>query len=243
MGTEAEAPDPQVGRERPKRGRVVWEVLGLYALTLMGIKGVVALQSGLGLPADVLVVVPLLFLGVPILWIEHLKEDPADYGLLLERVQLGPALLLNLKVWAIVLPVFLLANHAWQGLLGHRLGGVWPVRFWTDVVAYHLFFVAFPEEFFYRGYMQGRLGRVFERPWRLFGVSLGPAWVLTTLLFTVGHSIVTLRWWHFAIVVPSLLFGWMKEKTGSVLAGALCHAFSNILMVVLETRYGVIRVG
>ena len=152
-----------------------------------------------------------------------------------------PALWLNVKVFAIVLPVFLLANHMYQGVvMGKAPVGRFPHNYWTEVVAYHLFFVAFPEEFFYRGYMQARLGRVFDKPWRVFGVSLGPAFLLTTLMFTLGHSLVMLRWWHFAIAFPSLLFGWLKEKSGNVLPGALCHACCNILMVTLETWYGVI---
>lgn len=248
--SDSSLPEPQASEITPRdpssnppltRRQVVWEVLLVYLATLLAIKGVVLAQSGLGLWSDVLVVVPLLFMAVPIFWLEHLKEDTAQYGLLLEWRDLPPALLLNLKLFALILPVFLLANHMYQGVVMHKTPvGVLPNNYLTEVVAYHLFFVAFPEEFFYRGYMQSRLNRVFERPYRIFGVSFGPAMLWTTLLFTLGHSFVTLRWWHFAIMFPALLFGWIREKTGSVLAGALCHAACNILMVTLETWYGVI---
>lgn len=220
---------------------MVREVLALYLGTLVAIKAVVIIQERLHLPSDLLVLVPLLFLAVPVLWLERKGEDPARYGLVVERQDVWPALKLNAAVFAIILPLFLLANHMYQGVvMGKGPIGVMPHNYLTEVVAYHLFFVAFPEEFFYRGYMQGRLGLVFDKPWRVFGVAFGPALLLTTLLFTVGHSIVTLRWWHFAIVFPSLLFGWLKERSGNVLPGALCHAACNILMVTLETWYGII---
>lgn len=105
------------------------------------------------------------------------------------------------------------------------------------LVLYHLFYVAIPEEFFYRGYFQTRLNEVFPRRWRVLGVQLGPGLVLASLFFAFGHSVVTLRWWHFATFFPGLLFGWMRERTGSPLAGALFHAFANVSVTALNVAY------
>lgn len=229
------------GNVATRTPRQLWaEVLGLYFFTLLLIRAVVSLQKTLSLPPDILVVVPLLFMALPTVWLERRQEHPADFALTLELRQLLPALKLNALVFLGILPPFLLGNHFYQSMLGHVPVGKFPASYWTDVVAYHAFFVALPEELFYRGYMQSRLNQVYPKPWKLLGVSVGPALLWTTLLFTVGHSLVTLRWWHFAIVFPSLLFGWLREKTGNVMAGALCHAGCNILMVTLETWYGVI---
>ena len=107
------------------------------------------------------------------------------------------------------------------------------------LVPYHIFFVAIPEEFFYRGYVQTRLNEVFPRRWRFFGTQVGPGLVLACLLFAFGHSLVTVQWWHFATFFPGLAFGWMRERTGGPVAGALFHAWSNVTVTWLNALYGV----
>lgn len=108
------------------------------------------------------------------------------------------------------------------------------------LVAYHLFFVAIPEEMFYRGYLQSRLQEALPPKTRLFGTLVGRALILTSLLFAFGHSLVELQWWHFAIFLPSLVFGWLRNHTGDIMAGAFFHAWCNVLAVTLDTLYGVI---
>ena len=105
------------------------------------------------------------------------------------------------------------------------------------LLPYHLFYVALPEEFFYRGYFQTRLNEVFPRRWRVFGAQLGPGLVIASLFFAFGHSLVTLRWWHFATFFPGLVFGWMRERTGGTAAGALFHAYANISVSLLNAAW------
>lgn len=108
------------------------------------------------------------------------------------------------------------------------------------VVARHLFYVAIPEELFYRGYMQSRLDDVWPPKWTIFGAKLGPSWVLTSFLFAIGHSVVMFQWWHLAIMIPSFVFGWLRARTGDTLAGAFFHAGCNIFVVFLDTSYGLL---
>ena len=110
----------------------------------------------------------------------------------------------------------------------------------ATLVLYQIFFVAIPEEFFYRGYMQTRLNEVFHRPYLLGGAAFGAALWVTALYFAFGHSLVVLRWWHPAIFFPGLLFGLLRERTGGVLAPAFFHAACNLLVVILDTQYGLI---
>jgi hypothetical protein len=233
------------GAEGPgviERAAVLREVMLLYLGTLLAIKAVVALQSSFNLPADVLVAVPLLFLYVPVFWLRRRQLEPGDFGLTLTWEAVGPALRLDARVIGVILPFFLLGNHLYQTLIFHRSPvGLLPKDYLSQVVLYHLLFVGPPEEFFYRGYMQSRLNQVFPRRYRVFGASFGWALPLTALLFTAGHSLVVMRWWHFSIFFPALVFGWMREKSGNILASSLFHAFCNILMVTLETWYGVIK--
>ncbi len=108
-----------------------------------------------------------------------------------------------------------------------------------QLVGYHLFFVAIPEELFYRGYMQSRLDEVWPPRWKLFGAVVGPGWLVTCAIFAAGHSLVVFQWWHFAIFFPSLVFGWLRARTGGVMAGAFFHAWANVLVALLDRIYGV----
>ena len=109
------------------------------------------------------------------------------------------------------------------------------------LVAYQVFFVAIPEEFFYRGYFQTRLNEVFPRRFLILGVPMGWGSVLAGLYFAFGHSLVQVQWWHFATFFPGLVFAWLREKSGGVVAGALCHAAFNVLVVLLDTAWGIPR--
>lgn len=220
--------------------RIIREVLAVYLGTLLAIKGVVVGQRMLGLPADLLIAVPLLFIYVPLLVLRWRGKDPADLGMVIDRI--GPALRLNLGLWLAVLLPFIAVNHIYQAAIFHRSPAlIFPDQFLVDVLLYHLLYVALAEEFFYRGYMQSRLGQVFRPRWRVLGVSFGWELPLTALLFTVGHSIVEFRWWHFSILAPALVFGWIRARSGSVVASTLFHASCNVLMVLLDTCYGVIK--
>ncbi len=122
-----------------------------------------------------------------------------------------------------------------DGTPGHH----WPPDYPT-LVLYQVFFVAIPEEFFYRGYFQTRLDEVFDRRFLVLGTPIGWGAVIATLYFAFGHSLVQFQWWHFATFFPGMVFAWMRERTGGVAAGALFHATCNVLVVSMDTFYGVI---
>ena len=225
------------GSVNPTRRSILIEVVLVYLGTLLAIKGVVFAQRAVGLPRDVLILVPLLFIYVPLLWLRRIKEDPGDYGLVLEKV--GAALRFDIILYLIIFPPFILFNHVYQDLLFNRQPQwILPDNLLMDVVLYHLVYVALPEEFFYRGYMQSRLDLVFPRTRTVFGIPLGWGFLITVVLFTVGHTIVQFRWWHFAIAFPALLFGWIRYRTGNVVASTFFHAACNITMALLDTMYG-----
>jgi membrane protease YdiL (CAAX protease family) len=125
---------------------------------------------------------------------------------------------------------------------GLTLGSVvWPLNVppLIMLIGYHVFFVAIPEEIFYRGYLQTRLDDTFRPKWNILGAKLGWGWILTCFIFALGHSLVAFQWWHFAIFFPSLVFGWMRARTGGIIAGAMFHACSNIGVSILDNLYGV----
>jgi membrane protease YdiL (CAAX protease family) len=105
------------------------------------------------------------------------------------------------------------------------------------MLAIQLILVAFPEEYFFRGYLQGRLDERFTPRWRILGVQLGPGWILSSVAFALLHPILIPGVHRLLVFFPSLLFGWLKARTGSIGAAVLVHAFSNILLAMAGQMY------
>ena len=103
-----------------------------------------------------------------------------------------------------------------------------PDRFLEWVID-QTFVVALPEEFFFRGYLQGRLSQVLP-----FAVNLP----LSAAVFALGHLLVTSDPGTLAVFFPGLLFGLLRQYSGSVLAGTLFHALCNLLIDILHRSLG-----
>jgi membrane protease YdiL (CAAX protease family) len=170
-----------------------------------------------------------ILIGVPILvlWLRRRSLDFFSFGL--------GSLLRSLKVFVvtsiIIFVPFLVLAHFWQKLVwGLEFKGVagFP-DFWSMLIV-QILVVALPEEFYFRGYFQSTMDRIFRRRWRIFGVHLGWGWLLTAIIFAFAHTIITYKWWHFAIFFPALVFGYLRERTGLIIAPTLFHAASNLLM-------------
>jgi membrane protease YdiL (CAAX protease family) len=70
----------------------------------------------------------------------------------------------------------------------------------------------------------------------LGGARLGRAFFLTAALFAVGHLAI-FQVWRLAVFFPALLFGWMRERTGTILGSTLFHAYCNLLQLVLAASF------
>lgn len=100
-----------------------------------------------------------------------------------------------------------------------------------------LLVVALPEELFYRGWLQTAWARRAPgRGFTLLGVRLGHGFLATQALFAAGH-LVSGQPWRLATFFPGLLFGWLRARTGSVVAPAVAHALSNLLIRTLERSF------
>lgn len=248
----------------PSRRSILLETAAVTVVTLVAIRLVVQLMSGVAFDLF-LALVPILFMYVPVWTLQARGEDPDKYPLALPLFSdASPwlsALKLNLLVIGAIVVPWLGLYHLYQTTLVPWFAS-WACDMglrqacalaWTrfepswrlpaeplKLIGYHLFFVAIPEEMFYRGYLQSRLDEVWVPKWRVFGADLGPSWLITSVVFAFGHSLVQFQWWHFAIFFPSLVFGWMRARTGGIIAGAFFHAWSNITVAYLDTIYGVI---
>jgi uncharacterized protein len=189
------------------------------------------------------------FLYLPLYASRTRGEDWPDFGL--STRTLGRDVKQFLTVSIIVFPIFI-AGYVAFTLLWSRLPGGWvsmltpytgtphfefrlPDRF-TEWAIDDLFVVALPEEFFYRGYLQSRLRDAWPKGRIFLGARLGPAFWLTAVLFALGHLAI-FQVWRLGVFFPALLFGWMRERSNSVVGPALFHAAANLLIKVLDASF------
>lgn len=143
-----------------------------------------------------------------------------------------------LIVSIIVLPLFFAGVHIWETVLFRaKFRGFAVMPDLWKYAAFQVLMVALPEEFFFRGYVQSILNSLFQPKWNILGARLGWAWIITAAIFAFAHSFVMVEWWHFAIFFPALLFGYLRERTGSITSPILFHAASNIAMAWITYLY------
>ena len=114
-------------------------------------------------------------------------------------------------------------------------------------------FVALPEEVFYRGYLQTRVRQSIEayrvegadeengdgstRSW--FGVTEQN--VVTSLVFGVAHLLIPIGGQLIAsrisVAFPSVVFGWLRDRTGSIVASVVYHAGCNMLVLLAAPHF------
>jgi len=175
-----------------------------------------------------------LFLYLPLIFLYLTKTKPELWGITLNNWSLG--LKATVIISILTLPSFVVVYRFYQQWWLHisSPAGLSFTTGWAMLLLYHLLCVAFPEEVFYRGYMQSRLNQIFPKRFRFFGAPLGISVLLTTILFALGHFIVQETWNSLATFVPGLVFGWLRERTGSILASTLYHALCNGTILLLN---------
>lgn len=102
-----------------------------------------------------------------------------------------------------------------------------------------LVIIALPEEAFYRGYLQSRLDEAFPRRVKLLGASVGPALIVSSVIFALGHFATIREPARLAVFFPSLAFGWLRARTGGIGASVAFHASCNVFSELLGKGYRV----
>ena len=150
----------------------------------------------------------------------------------------GTALLWALVFAAITfVPFFLGWRTFWhaKGTFGLHVNA-WDT---LNEVFGQLVIIALPEEAFYRGYLQSRLDEAFPSRVKLFGASVGPALIVTSVIFALGHFATIREPARLAVFFPSLAFGWLRARTGGIGASVTFHASCNIFSELLGKGYRV----
>lgn len=167
-----------------------------------------------------------LLVGVPLLhnWYRRLALPFFEKN----RGEVVRSLKIFIAACAAFFPPFLVGSHLYQtGLFHLTFRFQSPPALWSALIPMSLT-VAFAEEFFFRGWLQPILRR---------SLSGAQAILITALLFAASHSVIQLQWWHFAIFFPACVFGWLREKTGTITASVLFHAVSNVLVAWIGQCY------
>jgi hypothetical protein len=110
---------------------------------------------------------------------------------------------------------------------------------------YYLVFVGFSEELLYRGYIETRLNEAFPRPYRFYDVNWGWGTIISALIFGLSHVGIiawligetnSLAWaWGIWTLCGGLVFSYVRQKTGSILAPAILHGGPQAIITAIMT--------
>lgn len=148
-----------------------------------------------------------------------------------------------LALSAVVFPLYWLAfRWHWQPRLSFSLsralshgfeGSPWAL---LDFTLGQFVVVALPEEAFFRGYVQSDwiAGAKDRTSWKArWGAIVG-----TSAIFAVGHLATIPAAGRLAVFFPSLLFGWLRIRSGGIGLPLAFHALCNVFSALLSAGYG-----
>jgi len=91
------------------------------------------------------------------------------------------------------------------------------------------FFVAFPEEFFFRGFLLPSIKIYIPFKWN--GISL--ANIITAIVFAFFHLFMHSPFWAMSTLFPAVVFGYFRERHNSLWPAVMLHFFYNCSYFVL----------
>jgi len=108
---------------------------------------------------------------------------------------------------------------------------------------FYVFFLGFGEELLFRGYVQSRLNAGWGRPFQFYRIDWGWGVVVASVLFGVMH-VLNLGslvggdwqlewWWGLWTFFSGLVYGLVREKTGSIVAPTILHGLPDAIAAAL----------
>jgi uncharacterized protein len=116
-------------------------------------------------------------------------------------------------------------------------GFLWPALPAAGSLLTQVLGIAMPEEMFYRGYAQTALDDASKLRFRFLGAELGAGVLLGSAVFALGHLATTGNPARLSVFFPSLVFGWLRARTGGIGAAVAFHAACNIFSAFLTDAY------
>jgi len=211
------------------------EVSMVFAVQLLIIWSLVRVDITFGLGGVLHALVGMVFIFLPVFVLDRWGKPYARYGLYFAN----PLPELSWTVAAMLIafvPIFFVAPYVW-GVDGQTWSLNWP-KGYPEIALAHLVIVALPEEFFYRGYLMGRLDDLWHKRTRLLGADVGWSLPVQAILFALGHFLIDFNPARLAVFFPALAFGWLKARRKNLVAPVLFHAASNIFMDIFRSGLG-----
>jgi hypothetical protein len=165
------------------------------------------------------------------------EPEPIESGRLLR--EFGAALAWAMGAAAVVFPLFWLGYLIW-----YRPPFALSPAPLSSVLAElpgQVLGIAFPEEVFYRGYLQSALDRALPPERRVLGARVGAGLLISSALFAIGHFLTDPTPTRLAVFFPSLAFGWLRSRSGGIGAALAFHASCNLFASYLGRSYGLFQ--
>lgn len=97
------------------------------------------------------------------------------------------------------------------------------------------------EELLFRGVIQGQLRNMHWAQRRIAGLTL--ANLITTVLFALAHLIHHTALWAALVIVPSLIFGYFRDRHHHVYCAFILHAVYNGCYLLIGAHYNGTGIG
>lgn len=131
---------------------------------------------------------------------------------------------------AILIPFYLLYFHFYPVKWTYK---ALPANFFSLLIV-QLLVIALPEEFFFRAYLQTELESLSRTKWKILGAEVGLGWLSASFIFAIAHLVTSPYPSRLLVFFPSLVFGWCRARTKSVLYPALMHAVFNFTFLIAQ---------
>lgn len=132
-----------------------------------------------------------------------------------------PSFLLAIAAGPLALMLLTVAWPAWNSGIRLEAGLLLSLGLWQPLI----------EELFFRGILQRQLAR---RAWArasVFGIS--GANLITSLLFSMAHVVQHSLPWALAVMLPSLVFGYVADRFQHIYPSIFLHITYNMSYLVL----------
>jgi membrane protease YdiL (CAAX protease family) len=177
---------------------------------------------------------PTLWLVVPLVVITLAGRPYDEYGLTFRN---RGSLLFHAIVSLAVFVPYVFGHYLWEYWNdGRAFDFRLPPGLAREIVTQTLI-VALPEEFFFRGYLQTQLDKVFDRPHTLLRARVGLGLPIAAAIFAICH-VPFGGPMRMIVFFPGLLYGWLRARTDTIVVPTLYHAASNVLMRVMVASLG-----
>ncbi|MBN2527868.1 MAG: CPBP family intramembrane metalloprotease [Deltaproteobacteria bacterium] len=214
------------------------ETVGVYLGQLVAVVILVHTAKMLGFEGALSALIGALFVFLPVAILDRRGRPYGRYGLIFKNplADVPLVLVFMLITWPPIVAAIFLFPELWQ-LSATDWQLVIP-KGYASVALAHFLVVALPEEFFFRGYLLGRLDDIFSTRFKMLGVKVGHGLWLSSLLFALGHFAVDFHPARLMVFFPALAFGYLRLKRQSIAAPILFHGCCNIFMDLFRAGLG-----